>query len=69
MLREVKTCAQSTQLRNGSAKRPGHGGCQALVLGNNFFFFLTIFKVFMELVAILFLFWFFGHEACGIFAP
>ena len=42
MLREVKTCAQSTQLRNGSAKRPGHGGCQALVLGNNFFFFFMI---------------------------
>ena len=34
-----------------------------------FFFFLTILKVFMELVAILFLFWFFGHDACGIFAP
>ena len=34
-----------------------------------FFFFLTILKVFIELVTMLFLFWFFGHEACGIFAP
>ena len=45
-----------------------------------FFFFLlwTIFKVFIEFVTILFLFWgfsfllffwFFGHEACGILAP
>ena len=28
----------------------------------------TIFKVFIESVALLFLFWFFGREACGIFA-
>ena len=30
----------------------------------------TIFKVFIEFVTILLvLFWFFGHEACGIIAP
>ena len=33
----------------------------------------TIFKVFIEFVAALLLFfyvfWFFGHEACGILAP
>ena len=29
----------------------------------------TIFKVFIESVTILILFWFFGHEACGILAP
>ena len=32
----------------------------------------TIFKVFNELVTVLlllFMFWFFGHEACGILAP
>ena len=31
----------------------------------------TIFKVFIEFVTILlcFMFWFFGHEACGILAP
>ena len=32
----------------------------------------TIFKVFIELVIILllfFMFWFFGHEACGFLAP
>ena len=27
-----------------------------------------MFKVFIESVALLFLFWCFGHEACGIFA-
>ena len=39
-----------------------------------FFFFLirTVLKVFIEFVTLLlliFMFWFFGHEACGIFAP
>ena len=36
-----------------------------------FFFFLTwtILKVFTEFVIILFLFYIFGHEACGILAP
>ena len=29
----------------------------------------TIFKVFIEFVTILFMFWFFGHEAYGILAP
>ena len=28
----------------------------------------TIFKAFIESVALLFLFWFFGRETCGIFA-
>ena len=36
-----------------------------------FFFFLmwTIFEVFIEFVIVLLLFWFFGHEVCGILAP
>ena len=29
----------------------------------------TIFKVFIEFVTVLLLFWFFGREACGILAP
>ena len=29
----------------------------------------TILKVFIKFVTILFLLWFFGHEACGILAP
>ena len=36
-----------------------------------FFLMWTIFKVFIEFVTILllFMFWFFGHKACGILAP
>ena len=37
-----------------------------------FFLMCTIFKVFIECVTILlllFMFCFFGHKACGIFAP
>ena len=29
----------------------------------------TIFKVFIKSVTMLFMFWLFGHEVCGIFAP
>ena len=32
-----------------------------------FFLMWTILKVFTEFLTILFLFWFVGHEACGIF--
>ena len=43
-------------------------------LSLSFFFFFwmwTIFKVLIEFVTILFLFyiWFFGHEACGLLVP
>ena len=33
------------------------------------FLMWTIFKVCTEFVVILFMFWFFGHEVCGISAP
>ena len=33
------------------------------------FLMWTIFKVFIEFVTILLLFWFYGHKACGILAP
>ena len=32
----------------------------------DFFLMCSILKVFIEIVAVLFLFWFFGHEVCGI---
>ena len=32
-------------------------------------FFGTIFKVFIEFVIVLLLFWIFGHKACGILVP
>ena len=34
-----------------------------------FFLKWTIIKVFIEFVIVLLLFWFFGHEVCGILAP
>ena len=37
-----------------------------------FFFFFFNFKIFSEFVKVLlqlFMFWLFGHEACGILAP
>ena len=34
-----------------------------------FFFSFHFFKVFIRFVTILLLFWFFGHEACGVLAP
>ena len=33
------------------------------------FFSFHFFKVFIRFVTILLLFWFFGHEACGVLAP
>ena len=33
------------------------------------FFHVDHFKVFIEFVTILFLFWYFGHETCEILAP
>ena len=38
-------------------------------LSLSLFFFFTIFKVFIEFVTILHLFWFLGGKACGILAP
>ena len=40
-----------------------------MVLGFFFFLMWSIFKVFLEFVTIFcFMFWFFGHEACGTLA-
>ena len=63
MLREVKTRAQSTQLRNGSAKRLGHRGCQDLVLDNKLFFlkhFKSLYEIGYNTVSVL-VFWAMRH--------
>ena len=52
----------------GYVPRSGFAESDSIFKKNFLRFFLmwSILKVFIEIVAVLFLFWFFGHEVCGI---
>ena len=47
----------------------GHFGNLGMGFFLILFFMWIIIKVSIEFVTILFMFWFFGHKACGMLAP